>query len=60
MFHTKIESLKKMHEETRYRNVAEMTGIEVDVTDVVKLTYKQKEHVLDKENLKSFTAEKIF
>ena len=49
-----------MHEETRYRNVAEMTGIEVDVTDVVKLTYKQKEHVLDKENLKSFTAEKIF
>ena len=49
-----------MHEETRYRNVVEMTGIEVEVTDVVKLTYKKNEHVLDKENLKSFTADKIF
>ena len=60
----KLEQMKreiKKNEMSRYHQIVDMTGMTVNfVNDDVSITYKEKEHLLTKNNLGQFSVQTLF
>merc|ERR1712168_141753 len=60
----KLDQMKreiKKNEMSRYHQIVDMTGMTVNfINDDVSITYKEKEHILTRHNLRQFSVRTLF